>query len=163
MNRLLGVCVLLLSLSGAGCTQVDLARALSVSDVFSGWYHLGVVEGLNKMVPSVTFRLENVGDRPVNRVQLLVSFWQQGADGEIDSKQITGVGPDDLVPAASTDPILVRSDFGYTLEQAREELFQHSYFRDFTVRVFARSGGRLVPLGEFPIERRIIPSTSAAR
>jgi hypothetical protein len=161
MKQLLGVLAIVLSLAGAGCRQVDLATALNVTDVFTGWYHMGVVDGLNKLVPSFTFRLENVGDRSVNRVQLLVSFWQNGADGEIDSKQVTGIGPEDLPPSGSTDPLLVRSDFGYTLEQSEQELFQHTYFRDFTAKLFARSGGRLVPLGEFPIERRIIPRVTS--
>lgn len=161
MKQLLGVLAIALSLAGTGCRQVDLATALSVTDVFTGWYHVGVVDGLNKLVPSFTFRLENVSDSPVNRVQLLVSFWQDGADGEIDSKQVTGIGTEDLPPSASTDPLLIRSDFGYTLEQSEQELFQHSYFRDFTVKLFARSGGRLVPLGEFPIERRIIPRVTS--
>lgn len=162
MNRLLGVFALVLSLSGIGCSQVDLSKALTVTDIFSGWYFAGVVDGLNKMVPSVTFKLSNVGDEPIGRVQLLVSFWQTGSDGEIDSKQIEGIGAIDLAPASATEAILVRSDFGYTLGQPREELFMNEQFRDFTVKLFARRDGRLVPLGEFPIERRIIPSSSAA-
>ena len=162
-RRLLGVLLLVLSLSGLSCSRVDLAQALSITDVFTGWHFYGVVDGgLNKMVPSFTFRLTNVGDREIDRVQLLVSFWQDGADGEIDSKTINGIGADGLAPSASTEPILVRSDFGYTLEQPKEELFQHSSFRDFTVRVFARSSGRLIPLGEFPIERRITPSPATS-
>jgi hypothetical protein len=159
MNRLVGGLVLALSMTGAGCTQVDLSKALSVTDVFSGWHPAGVVEGLNKMVPSFTFKLSNAGDVPISRVQLLVSFWQEGADGEIDSKQVEGIGPDALAPATATAPILVRSDFGYTLAQPREELFMNEAFRDFSAKVFARRDGRLVPLGEFKIERRIIPTT----
>jgi hypothetical protein len=54
----------------------------------------------------------------------------------------------------------VRSDFGYTLGQPREELFMNELFRDFTAKLFARRDGRLVPLGEFPIDRRLIPSSS---
>jgi hypothetical protein len=162
MNRLIGVFVLALSLSGVGCAPVDLSKALSVTDMFTGWHFAGIVEGQNKMVPSVMFKLSNVGDTPINRVQLLVSFWQAGADGEIDSKTIEGIGPTDLVPASATEVILVRSDFGYTLAQPKEELFENRSFQDFSVRLFARRDGRLIPLGEFPIDRRIIPSPNAA-
>lgn len=161
MNRLLGIVVLALSLTGVGCTQVDISEALSVTDVFTGWHFAGVTEDRNKMVPSFAFKLTNVGDEPVSRVQLLVSFWQAGADGEIDSKQIEGIGAAALAPAAATDVILVRSDFGYTLAQPRDELFQNEMFRDFTAKIFARRNGTLVPLGEFPIERRIIPAPAA--
>lgn len=162
MKNVVGVLALVLSLTSVGCARVDLAKALSVTDVFTGWYYTGVVEDLNKMVPSFSFKLQNVGDSSISRVQLLVSFWQNGADDEIDSKQIEGISADELSPSASTETLLVRSDFGYTLAQPKEELFTNAHFRDFTAKLFARRDGRLVPLGEFPIERRIIPSTSAS-
>lgn len=164
MNRLLGVLVLALSLSGAGCTQVDLEKALNVTDVFTGWYDFGPVGEANKLVPSFSFKLQNNGDAALNRVMLLVSFWESGATDESDSKTITGIGPDSLGPGASTQPILVRSDVGYTLEspQTKDDLFMHGRFKDFSVRLFARRSGRLISLGEFPIDRRIIPSTTPA-
>lgn len=162
MNRMLGVVVLALAFAGAGCRQVELEKALSVTDVFTGWSYAGVVNDLNKMVPSFTFKLSNVSEESIARVQLLVSFWPNGADGEIDSKQIPGIGPEGLAPNTSTEAILVRSENGYTFPQPKEELFMHTQFRDFTVKVFARSEGTLVPLGEFPVERRIIPSAPSA-
>ena len=166
MIRLLGVLLLALSLASLGCSQVDLSKALTVTDVLAGYHHVGVVDGaLNKMVPSVTFKLSNVGDQPISRIQLLVSFWQVGGESlELDSKQIEGIGVEALAPAASTSPILVRSEKGYTMsiEASREQMFENSVFQDVTVKLFARRDGRLVPLGEFPIERRIIPSSSAA-
>jgi hypothetical protein len=81
MSRLLGILVLAVSLSGLGCSRVDLAQALSVTEVVSGWHYVGVVDGLNKMVPSITFKLSNVGDAAVSRVQLLVSFWRSAPMG----------------------------------------------------------------------------------
>ena len=136
--------------------------ALEVTDVFSGWYDWGVVEGRNKLVPSISFRLKNTGEQPVEHVQLTVSFWQNGADGEKDSREVTGIGDDEVPPGGVSEPILVRSEIGYTIEQPRAELFTHSGFVDFTAKVFAKRGGRIVPLGEFVLERRIIPQTTTA-
>jgi hypothetical protein len=165
MNKLLGVIVLALSLSATGCAQVDLSKALTVTDVFTGYYTVGVVDDVNnKMVPSFTFKLQNAGDADVSRVQLLVGFWQVGGDNlELDSKQIEGIGAEALAPGASTQPLLVRSEKGYTLsvDAPRELMFENSLFQDVMVKLFARRDGRLVPLGEFPVERRIIPSASA--
>ncbi len=165
MNRLLGAIVVALSLTGAGCAQVDLAKALTVTDVFTGYHPVGVVDDLNnKMVPSFTFKLHNAGDAAVSRVQLMVGFWQVGGESlELDSKQIEGIGAEALAPGASTQPLLVRSEKGYTLsiEAPREQMFENGAFQDVTVKLFARRDGRLVPLGEFPVERRIIPSASA--
>src|SRR5690349_15457482 len=94
--------------------RIDLAKSLEVTDVLSGWYDFGVVDGMNKLVPSISFRLRNVGDRPVNEVQLTVSFWQEGADGENDSQEVTGIGRNAVKPGETSDPILVRSGVGYT-------------------------------------------------
>lgn len=166
MTKLLGAFVLALSLLGTGCSQVDLSKALTVTEVFTGYYAVGVVDEVNnKMVPSFSFKLHNVGDAAVSRVQLMVGFWQVGGEGlELDSKQIEGIGADALAPGASTSPLLVRSEKGYTMsvEAPRELMFENGLFQDVTVKLFARRDGRLVPLGEYPIERRIIPSAGTA-
>jgi hypothetical protein len=149
--------------STVGCTPtIDLSKAIGVTEVFSGWYDFGVVEGKNKLVPSISFRLQNVGDVPVRRVQVLVSFWPDGADSDLESREVTGIGADDVAPGQSGGPVLVRSSVGYTIEQPRNELFMHSGFKDFTVKLFAKRAGKIVPLGEYKIERRIIPQTSAS-
>lgn len=151
----------LIAFASACGPTFDIATGLSVTDMFSGWYDFGIENGLNKLVPSVTFRVKNVATLPVNEVQLLVSFWPAGADGDVDSKEVSGIGRESLGAGSTTDPILVRSAVGYTLEQPRSELFTHSQFKDFVAKIFAKRGGRIVPLGQFTIERRIIPHVDA--
>jgi hypothetical protein len=51
----------------------------------------------------------------------------------------------------------VRLASGYTIAQPRNELFTHSDFKDFTAKVFAKREGKIVPLGEFTLEHRILP------
>lgn len=145
-------------LAGAGCARsVDLEKSLAITDVFTGWYDNGIKDGLNQLVPSISFRLQNVGSTPVSEVELIVSFWQDGADGELTSKDVNGIGSSAIAPGASTDPILVHGDVGYTLEAPRAELFNHSQFKDFTAKVFAKRGGKIVRLGEHKLDRRILP------
>ena len=162
-SRLLRVLALVAVLSGASASgpRIDLT-ALKVTDVLSGWYDVGEVDGLNKLVPSISFRLKNNGEQPVDHVQLTVSFWQNGADGESDSYEVTGIGAEEVPPGGVSKPILVRSGVGYTIDQPRAELFDHSQFVDFTAKIFAKRGGRIVPVGEFVLERRIIPQTTTA-
>ncbi len=146
-------------LAGAGCgPQIDLKASLAVTDVFSGWYDFGIVQDqLNKLVPSISFRLKNVGSDPINEVQLTVSFWRDGDDGEWDSKEVTGIGRESVAPGAMSEPILVRSDIGYTLEQPRAEMFTHSQFKNVRAKIFAKRSGQIVPIGEFQLDQRIIP------
>jgi hypothetical protein len=100
-------CLLAVALvASGGCgLGVDLEKALEVTDVSSGWYDFGLVGGLNKMVPQVSFRLKNVAEKPLTQIQLIVSFWPDGADGELDSKNVDGIGRAAVAPrGASCSP-----------------------------------------------------------
>lgn len=152
---------LVAALSASACgPSVDLAQ-ITVVDTLTGWYDAGIKDGLNKLVPSVSFRLKNDGTVPATEVALSVVFWRDGDDGEWDGKEVRGLGSTPLAPGASSDPILVRADTGYTIEQPRSELFSHSMFKDVTARVIAKRDGRNVRIGEIRIDRRIIPRLAA--
>ena len=52
--------IVLLALAGTACgPNIDLKASLQVADVSTGWADLGVVNGQNKIVPSITFTLKN--------------------------------------------------------------------------------------------------------
>lgn len=142
----------------ASCGRsVDLATTFNITNVLTGYYDAGVVNGLNKLVPSISFRLKNVGPVPVSEVNIVAAFWVVGDDGPLQDYDLPGIGREAVASGAESPDILIRSEIGYTLEQPRAELFTHSMFRDGTVKLFAKRGGKIVPLGEFKIDRRIIP------
>jgi hypothetical protein len=161
--RLLCIVGLGIALSAAaGCgPSIDLSK-LSVVEPFTGWYDDGIKDGLNKLVPSISFKLQNTGSVPATEVQLTISFWREGDDGEMDGKEVRGLGAEPLAPGAASEPILVRANNGYTLAQPRSELFTHSMFKDVTARVLAKRDGKIVRLADIKIDRRIIPRLSAA-
>ena len=68
-RRFSGASLLLVALaaSAASCNRsVDIKEAIEVVDASSGWYDAGIVDGKNKIVPSVTFTLKKkAGRRPV--------------------------------------------------------------------------------------------------
>jgi hypothetical protein len=147
---------LALAVSGSCGARVDLS-ALAVTDTFTGWYDNGIKDGKNHLVPSVSFRLQNNGQTPATYVQLTVSFWLKGDDGEYDAREVTGISDIPIPPGGTSEPILARANYGYTLEQPRADLFTHSQFRDATARVIAKRDGRLVRIAEVSIDRRLIP------
>jgi hypothetical protein len=158
--RALALVVVLLGPGGAGCSTVNLNKTLEITDVDSGYYDNGVKDGKNHLVPQVTFRLKNISTEEINSVQLTVSFWAEGADGMTDEVLLQGISSTALGPGASTEPIKARIGVGYTQEGPRAELFQHRLFKDMTARVFAKRGGTPFKLGEFKVERKIIPTDS---
>ncbi|MCC7010412.1 MAG: hypothetical protein IT184_16505 [Acidobacteria bacterium] len=147
--------------SSACGPAIDLTK-ISVTDTMTGWFDAGVKDGLNKLVPSVSFRLKNDGTVPATEIQLTIGFWREGDDGEMDGKEVRGLGSEPLQPGAASEPILVRADTGYTLEQPRSELFTHSMFKDVTARILAKRDGKIVRIGDVRIDRRIIPRLAAS-
>jgi hypothetical protein len=151
------VAVSLILAASASCgPSIDLST-FAVTDTFTGWYDNGLKDGKNHLVPSVNFRLQNNGNVPATHVQLTVSFWMEGDDGEYDGREVVGIRDTPVPPGASSEPILVRATHGYTLEQPRADLFLHSQFRDVTARILAKRDGRIVRIGEVKIDRRVIP------
>ena len=144
-----------------GPSDAEVLKTVTVTDVLGGWYDFGVVPEGNKLVPSITFKLKNTGTRPIGNVQIMVSFWLAGDDGETDSTQVRGIG-DALAPGASTAAIQVNSGWGFTIAAPRAEAFTNSSFLDATAKIFGKRGGKIVPLGEFKLERRLIPHSRAS-
>ncbi|HET9369710.1 MAG TPA: hypothetical protein VFO19_05660 [Vicinamibacterales bacterium] len=157
--RLSRLFVLGLLLAGAtSCNTVNLATDLEITEVQSGWFDAGIDKdtGWNHLVPSISFRLKNKSSRSIVGVQLTVSIWLDGDDGEKASKVVRGIGGEGLAPGAETEPIVVRTEWGYNLEGPRASLFENSGFRDGTAKIFGQRAGRIVRLGEYKLERKVI-------
>jgi hypothetical protein len=158
---LVAVCVGLLA--GSACEPaIDLASSLKLIPILTGYYDNGLNAAKeNQYLPSITFQLKNEGDMPLSNVDMSIAFWEAGADGELDSKYIRGIGSTALAPGATTDPITVRSSVGYTSPIFGAGIFSHSLFKGMIVKVFAKRRGKTTKLGELPIEQRVLPAVPA--
>ncbi len=154
-------CAALLTLSASACAQVDLKTALEIQELSSGYYDAGITDaGLNKLVPSVTFRIKNISSKAISSVDLMVFFWgvENELPVELGEVLLTAIGGGGLAPGALTEPIVVRSRQGFSIDQPRAELFGHGLFRDTTAKVFMKRSGKIVPFGEYTTERRLLLS-----
>jgi hypothetical protein len=119
------------------CTSpVDLKQAVQVTDVSSGWFDAGIVDGRNKLVPSITFKLKKNADVNLSSVSLNLTFTFAGDQEHTDDVYVQRVD----FQGQETTPITVRTKWGYTAEppQTRAEMLQNSHFRDLDVQVFAK-------------------------
>jgi hypothetical protein len=147
---ILGTATLHVACSGGALT--DLRADLSAS----GWAAAARTASGRRYVPVVQLTIANNGPTPLDNIDVFLSFWPVGADGEKDTQQIEPARTRDLPGGASTPPLVVRSAVGYDLADETTDLFSHSGFRDWTVKIYARRAGRIVPLGEFRIARRLV-------
>jgi hypothetical protein len=155
-------CLLAAVLLAAGCSSsVDVKQALEVAEATSGWYDAGIVNGKNKIVPSVTFRLKKKPDADLAGVALNVVFRHPASPGtnlEEDWDEVF-IQRADFRGANETDPLTVRPEKGYTGDppQSRLDILQHSQFRDVRARIFAKfSSSQWVEIGAVDVQRQLI-------
>lgn len=149
---------LLLALATAGCgPKIDLKTALQVQEVSTGWFDQGVVNGQNKIVPSVTFKFRNVGDQPITTLQGNVIFRRVGEEEEWGAGFLRVTGSEGLAPGAVSQALSVNSQLGYTGSEPRAQMLANKEFIDARAQIFAKYGStQWTLIAEFPIERRLI-------
>jgi hypothetical protein len=141
----------------AACQSREVEKVLKVTDVDTGWYDVGVVNGENKLVPSVTFHLQNVSAESIENVQINAVFRRMNEEESWGDRLIRGVGSDGLAAGATGRALVVRNERGYTGSEPRLQMLKHSQFIDAKVDLFARHGSRTwAKIGEFPIERKLL-------
>ena len=141
----------------AGCDRREVEKVLKVTDVDTGWYDVGIVDGQNKLVPSVSFQLQNSTEESIKSVQINAVFRAVDDPRSWGDRLIRGVGSDGLAGGATGDTLVVRGPQGYTSLAPRVDMFKHKDFVDVKVDLFARHGSRTwAKIGEFPIERKLL-------
>ena len=156
-HRLPLLLVFTLTAALAACQSREVEKVLKVTDVDTGWYDVGVVNGENKLVPSVTFHLQNVSAESIENVQINAVFRRMNEEESWGDRLIRGVGSDGLAAGATGRALVVRNERGYTGSEPRLQMLKHSQFIDAKVDLFARHGSRTwAKIGEFPIERKLL-------
>jgi hypothetical protein len=166
-RRSFGVPVMLIALAASGAVaascnrSVDIKEAVEVVDTSSGWYDAGIVEGKNKIVPSVTFKLRKKPDADLSAVALNIAFRYVPPPGS----NVEEPWDDFFLQRAEfkngneTDPLVVRLPNGYTGEppQSRLDMLKNSNFRDVRARIFAKlSSSQWVEIGAVDVQRQLL-------
>jgi hypothetical protein len=154
-SSLILVSVLIFS-SGCG-PAVDLTQGLQVEIEKTGWFDAGIVNGQNKLVPMVSFRLKNVSGQRLSVLQVNALFHRVTEQEEWGSALVTAAGSSGLASGATTETLTARSNLGYTGADPRQEMLKNTHFVDAKAELFAKYGSsQWVRVGEYPIARELI-------
>jgi len=150
--------VFLAVLATASCgPTVDLTKGIQVVDVSTGWWDAGVVNGQNKLVPSVTFKFKNVSDQTLDVLQANVVFRRVTEDKEWGSSYVKITGTEGLAPGATSESQTVKSQLGYTGSESRQQMLDNGQFVDAKIELFAKYGSiQWQKVGEYPVPRTLI-------
>ena len=152
--------VALAALTASCGPNIDYKQELKVTDLSGGWYDAGIVDGKNKLVPSISFRLHKPADANVRSISLNVIFKRVSPDKkeetDLDEVFLQTV---EFSEGNSTPLLTVRPEHGYTGDapQTRAEILQHSQFWDGRAVVFVKqSSSRWVDLIRYDIPRELL-------
>ena len=142
----------------AGCQSREVEKDLRIVGARTGWYDVGVQpDGDNKLVPSISFEIENVSDRDIASVQLNAVFKRVGEDEAWGEHFVRGIDAEGLAPGAVSDSIVLRSTLGYTGPQTRDQMLLNQLFVDARVEIFGKHGRRMwIKMAEFPVGRELL-------
>ena len=136
----------------------DVAQDLRIVDARTGWYDAGIIDGKNKIVPSIAFRLENISDEEIARVQVNAIFHRINETEPWGDYYAPAIGSEGLKPDTIGKELVLRGNLGYTSpDQSRAQILADRRFVDVKVEIFGKHGSRTwVKMGEFPIERKLL-------
>jgi hypothetical protein len=165
MRNLAPAALLVLLTTGCG-RPIDLKQVLQVTDLAGGFHDAGIVDGRNKLVPGVTFRLKKSTDASIRPLSLNVVFKKlpragaavpPGSPAEEDWDEVFVQRV--AFEGNQTAPLTVRTNAGYTGDppQSRADILKHSMFQDVRVHIFAKhSSSQWVEIATFDIPRQVL-------
>ncbi|MEI6669732.1 MAG: hypothetical protein WCP29_16405 [Acidobacteriota bacterium] len=147
----------LLLVAACSPSTIDVANVVKVGNLTSGWFDVGVTNGMNKLVPSASFTVSNTSVSPINSLQVFSVFRFAGETEELGSALVVLHGQDALGPSAVSKPITVRGNWGFSGQQPRAQMLMHKLFKDARVQIFAKYGtGQFVRLVDAAVVRQLI-------
>ena len=157
MHAAIRLLVLLAVVASACGPTVDVTKGLEVLDLRTGWHDAGQVDGQNKLVPSISFRLKNISDQRLKVLHANAVFRQVGNHEEWGTGFKIVRGSQGLDSGETTDIITLTSLQGYKAPQPRADMLANQHFVDAKVNLFAKYSS--IPwkqIGEYTIERQLI-------
>jgi hypothetical protein len=158
---------LILAVLTAGCSRpIDLKQALQLTDLGGGYRDAGIVDGRNKLIPSISFRLKKSVDDSIRPLSLNVVFKklpQAGvavppgspAEADWDETYVQNVP----FEGNQTALLTVQPKAGYTGDapQSRAEMLKNSLFQDVRVHIFAKhSASQWVEIATYDVPRQVL-------
>jgi hypothetical protein len=146
-----------LALTSAACSRaVDIKQTFRIVDVHGGYFDAGVVNGKNKLIPTVVFRIEKTINEAVRPVSVNVLFKKIVPDGEEEWDDVF-LQRVEFTDGNRTQVLTVRPEAGVTGEDPRSEMLKNSQFVDIRAVIFVKqSSANWVELARYDIPRQLL-------
>jgi hypothetical protein len=148
-------------------SPTEVTKSIEVIWQDTVWLEAGTVGTDIKVVPSIRFKIKNVGPKPLEYVNFEGVFRIEDTDKELGSGGALAFR-DGLLPGEESDEIAIQSNFGY-MGSSKANIMKNKEWKEVRVTLFARTkGSGPAAIGEiYPVKREIaepsgVPGESAA-
>ncbi len=118
----------------------ELKNSIQVLDIDTQWVEKGRGPEGVKIVPSITFKVKNIGKRPLSYVTF-EGIFTFDETGQTHSDGLNQVFYEPLPPGETSDTIFVKSSFGYSASTKEAFLENKENWKVMDVNVFAKTKG----------------------
>jgi hypothetical protein len=140
-----------------GCSPREVEKDLAITEVHTGWYDVGIVDGYEQAraehLTQAEERLEGADRARADQRGLQAGRRREGMVRAVRAWHRS----DELAPGATGQLLVLRGDRGYTGTETRLQMLQNSQFIDAKVQIFGKHGSRTwVKMGEYQIDRQLL-------
>jgi hypothetical protein len=135
----------------------DLKAAIDITEVSTKWMEKKYEPWPPKLVlvPSITFRIKNISDKPLRYINFNANFRYQDDFENLGDSFLAAIRKKQLMPGETSDEITLISNYG--VEGKNLAHFENNpAWKIVTCHLFAASkGSQYIPLGNYTISRKI--------
>lgn len=132
----------------------ELKKSIKVTWNESKWVNKEVTPYGVTIVPSINFKIKNVGEKPIQNIKFVGVFIFEDSGDQL-SDGVTPAFKKGLPPGQISEEILIKALNGYKATSKAAFLKNKERWKKVKVRVFAKSSEGFAQIGTFPVDQSI--------
>ncbi len=134
----------------------DIAKSIEIVDIETKWVQRYGAVGPHEVlvVPYISFRVKNVGDKPLKYINFNAVFIRKPTGLKLGTAFIAGIRGKALKPGEVSDRIELISDAGY-IASSLKAFKDNPFWEPVECKLFVNKGESFALIGIFDVEQRI--------
>jgi len=137
-------------------TVQEVESSIKVIVINTDWTYKYRTKNEVRIVPEITFKIKNVGKKPLQHLIANVIFELEGLNQELGNGWKPIITKKPLAPGETSEPITIKSGFGYRASSVKAFYRNYYDWKRAWANVFIKwKGSRYVKFGSFEIKKHI--------
>ncbi len=134
----------------------EVENSIKVILVNTDWTYKYRTKNEVRIVPEITFKIKNVGSKPLQHLIANVIFELEGLNQELGNGWKPIITKKPLLPGETSEPITIKSGFGYRASSVKAFYNNYYNWKRAWANIFIKwNGSQYVKFGSFEIRKHI--------